>query len=295
MHICALVGPSGTGKSYRAIRVAKEHDIDYIIDDGLLIRGNGVVAGKSAKREKTKVGAVKTAVFSDDKHVFDVSEALKENKVERLLILGTSDGMVAKIASRLGLHGIDETVYIHDISSEYEIQQALNTRRSEGKHVIPVPTLELKKNFSGYMLDPLSILKRKGLGIYENMGEKSVIRPTFSYLGRYTISDYTIYQLVEHKTKACEGVSSITRFRAEKSDDGIGIEMDLVLYYGYRIPNVFKNIRDSIVNEIENITSLNVSGVALTVKGIALKKQKNENLDEAGVIYEGNNIYHTGK
>lgn len=189
--------PSGTGKRHRALWVAKEHNIDYIIDDGLLIRGNGVVAGKSAKREKTRVGAVKTAVFTDDEHAFEVSMALKQNKVNRLLILGTSDGMVAKIAKRLGLHGIDETVYIQDISSQYEIQQALNTRRTEGKHVIPVPTLELKKDFSGYMLDPLNLLRRKGLGDYEMVGEKSVIRPTFSYLGRYTISDYTIYQLAE--------------------------------------------------------------------------------------------------
>lgn len=280
MFICALVGASGTGKSYRAIRVAKEHNIEYIIDDGLLIRGNGVVAGKSAKREKTRVGAVKTAVFSDDKHVFEVSEALKEHGVERLLILGTSDGMVLKIAKRLGLHGIDETVYIEDISSEYEIQQALNIRKTEGKHVIPVPTLELKKNFSGYMLDPLNILRRKGLGEYEMMGEKSVIRPTYSYIGRYTISDYTIYQLVEHVTRDCEGVAGITRFRAEKSEDGIRVEMDLVLFYGYKIATVFKTIRDAISKEIEKMTSLNVSGVALTVKSLSLKSDyKNKNED----------------
>lgn len=282
MYICALVGGSGTGKSYRAIRVAREHNIEYIIDDGLLIRGNGVVAGKSAKREKTRVGAVKTAVFSNDNHVFEVVEALKENKVERLLILGTSDGMVAKIAKRLGLHGIDETVYIEDISSEYEIQQALNIRRTQGKHVIPVPTLELKKDFSGYMLDPLNILRRKGLGEYETLGEKSVIRPTFSYLGRYTISDYTIYQLVEHVTRKCDGVASITRFRAEKSEDGIRVEMDLVLYYGYNIATILKKIRDAISKEIDSMTSLNVSGVSLTVKSLSLKADyKNKNEDFA--------------
>ena len=282
MYICALVGGSGTGKSYRAIRVAREHNIEYIIDDGLLIRGNGVVAGKSAKREKTRVGAVKTAVFSSDNHVVEVVEALKENKVERLLILGTSDGMVAKIAKRLGLHGIDETVYIEDISSEYEIQQALNIRRTQGKHVIPVPTLELKKDFSGYMLDPLNILRRKGLGEYETLGEKSVIRPTFSYLGRYTISDYTIYQLVEHVTRKCDGVANITRFRAEKSEDGIRVEMDLVLYYGYNIATILKKIRDAISKEIDSMTSLNVSGVSLTVKSLSLKADyKNKNEDFA--------------
>ena len=258
------------------------NNIEYIIDDGLLIRGNGVVAGKSAKREKTRVGAVKTAVFSNDNHVFEVVEALKENKVERLLILGTSDGMVAKIAKRLGLHGIDETVYIEDISSEYEIQQALNIRRTQGKHVIPVPTLELKKDFSGYMLDPLNILRRKGLGEYETLGEKSVIRPTFSYLGRYTISDYTIYQLVEHVTRKCDGVANITRFRAEKSEDGIRVEMDLVLYYGYNIATILKKIRDAISKEIDSMTSLNVSGVSLTVKSLSLKADyKNKNEDFA--------------
>lgn len=280
MYICALVGPSGTGKSHRALWVAKEHNIDYIIDDGLLIRGNGVVAGKSAKREKTRVGAVKTAVFTDDEHAFEVSEALKRNEVERLLILGTSDGMINKITKRLGLHETDETVYIQDISSKYEIQQALNTRRSEGKHVIPVPTLELKKDFSGYMLDPLNLLRRKGLGDYEMVGEKSVIRPTFSYLGRYTISDYTIYQLAEHVTRKCDGVANITRFRAEKSEDGIRIEMDLVLFYGHKIPVVFKNIRGAVIEEIENITSLNVSSVSLTAKSLVLKENyKNRNKD----------------
>ena len=122
LYICALVGASGTGKSYRAIRVAKEHNIEYIIDDGLLIRGNGVVAGKSAKREKTKGGAVKTAVFSDDKHVFDVSEALKENNVERLLILGTSVEMVNKIVAALELPDIEKYIYASTVPPTSQVK-----------------------------------------------------------------------------------------------------------------------------------------------------------------------------
>ena len=41
----AFVGPSGTGKSYRAQMVANERGISYIIDDGLLIKENEVIAG----------------------------------------------------------------------------------------------------------------------------------------------------------------------------------------------------------------------------------------------------------
>ena len=37
IRVMAFVGPSGTGKSYRAQMVAGENNINYIIDDGLLI------------------------------------------------------------------------------------------------------------------------------------------------------------------------------------------------------------------------------------------------------------------
>ena len=45
MQIIAFVGASGTGKSYRAITIARENKIDAIIDDGLLISNNKIVAG----------------------------------------------------------------------------------------------------------------------------------------------------------------------------------------------------------------------------------------------------------
>ena len=46
IRVCAFVGPSGTGKSYRAQMVAGANNINYIIDDGLLIKDNEVIAGK---------------------------------------------------------------------------------------------------------------------------------------------------------------------------------------------------------------------------------------------------------
>ena len=43
IKVYAFVGPSGTGKSYRAQMVASERNINYIIDDGLLIKENEVI------------------------------------------------------------------------------------------------------------------------------------------------------------------------------------------------------------------------------------------------------------
>ena len=49
IEVYAFVGPSGTGKSYRAQMVAGAYNIKFIIDDGLLVKENAIVAGQSAK------------------------------------------------------------------------------------------------------------------------------------------------------------------------------------------------------------------------------------------------------
>lgn len=273
MYVYALVGPSGTGKSHRALGVAREHGIKYIIDDGLLVGGGCVVAGRSAKKESTRLSSVRTAIFTNDDHAFEVSQALKKDPDEKLLILGTSDNMVTKIAQRLGFSGVDEIIRIEDISTPGEIQQALNTRRSQGKHVIPVPTLELKKDFSGFMLDPLNMLKKKDAGSLASVGEKSVVRPTFSYLGSYTISDYALYRLAEHASLSNPAMCKFSRFRAEQKINGIAIDADIVLYYGYPIPKVFAELREAISYEIETWTTLNIHSITLTAKSLVMPEK----------------------
>ena len=43
MKVVAFVGPSGTGKSHRAIGIAHKNNCDAIIDDGLLIKGTKIL------------------------------------------------------------------------------------------------------------------------------------------------------------------------------------------------------------------------------------------------------------
>ena len=272
MKIVGFVGPSGTGKSHRAVWVAKERDIDYIIDDGLLVRGNTVLAGISAKREATKLASVRRAVFSDDLHVREVKSVLDRNKVEGLMILGTSEGMIERIAQRLGFNKVDEFVRIEDVASEFEIEQAKISRQQNGMHVIPVPAMELKKDFSGYWLDPLQILKRKGFGRYQVMGEKSVVRPTFSYLGNYTISDYTIYQIVEYVALSIPGVDSISRFIADNVPDGIYMELEIVLIYGYNIKKALLEVKSAVIKEVESLAALNIRSINVIAGKLIVNK-----------------------
>ena len=213
IKVYAFVGPSGTGKSYRAQMVAGEKDVHFIIDDGLLINENRVVAGESAKKASTKIETVKKALFLHDDEKKVIQKALKKYKVKKILILGTSDGMVEKIAENLGLPKVSDTTYITDVATEEEMKTARNIRVTEGKHVIPVPTFEIKKDFSGYLLDPLQIFKSKGKGKQPYISEKSIIRPTFSYMGNFTISDSVFRQIAEYQAEKMPEIYKVLRTR----------------------------------------------------------------------------------
>lgn len=99
MKVYGLIGKSGTGKSFQAVNLCKRLKIESIIDDGLFICRNKVVAGVSAKRQPTKVGAVKSALFYKEEHMTEVKEAIQRVKPLSILILGTSDGWWIKSSS----------------------------------------------------------------------------------------------------------------------------------------------------------------------------------------------------
>lgn len=276
IRVLAFVGPSGTGKSYRAQMVAGENNISYIIDDGLLINENEVVAGESAKKAPTKIETVKHAIFIDEKEREKMVEAIKKYKPKSILILGTSDGMVEKIAKNLELPNIEKTIYIQDVATENEIETARNIRVTQGKHVIPVPTFEIKKDFSGYILDPLQIFKSKGTGKTPYISEKSIIRPTFSYLGNFTISDTVFRQIVEYMAKKADGISKVVKTRVENYGEGPSIYLEVVIIYGANVLSELKDFKHKCVKEIEKLTTMNVQKITVIAKSIEVKKNKEE-------------------
>ena len=276
IKVYAFVGPSGTGKSYRAQMVAGEKNIDFIIDDGLLVKDNQVVAGNSAKKAPTKIETVKHALFLSEEEKQEIYKALKKYKPESILILGTSDGMVEKIANNLGLPKISETVYIQDVATEQEMETARRIRVTEGKHVIPVPTFELKKDFSGYLLDPLQIFKSKGKGQKPYISEKSIISPTFSYMGKFTISDNVFRQIVEHLAEKSPAVHKILRLRAENTGEGPTIYMEVMVVYGYNVMDELKKFKEKTKKEIENLTAMNVVSLEVIAKSVYVPENEEE-------------------
>lgn len=273
MKIYAFVGPSGTGKSYRAQWVARENNLECIIDDGLLIKENKILAGKSAKKEASKIASVKCAIFNEKNHADSVIEAINTEKPSGILILGTSDEMVNKIVEKLKLPKIERIIRIEDVASEREIEKARYLRRELGKHVIPVPVVEIKNQFSGYFLNPLKIFRRKENN--ENApAEKTIVRPAFSYMGEYTISENVINALVYNIGKEIKGIKRITKVRNKSANEGVIIDVEVMCVYGVNLMKIMRELADKIKNEIDRMTSLNIEKLNIETKSIVIEKDE---------------------
>ena len=280
----------GTGKSYRAQKIAYDNNIETIIDDGLLIKGSRVIEGVSAKTAKTKVQTVKAALFSTEKEQEKIRNSIKKERVKSILILGTSDEMVKRIQENLKLPKIEKTIYIQDVSTKEEMEEAVRIRRTEGKHIVPVPTFEIKKDFSGILLDPFQILKRgrkkNKKNKKENAGvERSVIRPAFSYFGKYTIKDKVFKDIIRLVCDRIKGITEISTIRIDKAQNSndIEISMNMEIAYGYNISEMAEEMKIQSKKELEYMTSVNISMVNVKIVKIEVDEEK---LQEKALRYE---------
>lgn len=279
MEVIALVGPSGTGKSHRALVVAHENNVECIIDDGILIYRNRIVAGFSAKKEESKLKAVRRAIFQDPVQVEAVRKKLEEIQPQRLLILGTSENMVGKIAKAIQAPAPSRYIHIEEIATPKEIEKAQHARLKEGKHIIPVPTMELKPHFQGYLIDPIKSMWRRTQVSRRGSAdtfEKSVVRPVFSYYGKLTFSDQVIESLIKNgldKVKGIAGVASTKIRKSKKGANGLLLELDVLVEYGFSVKDLMKQAQQSIRQEIEYITGMSVERLALTVKDVVDKRK----------------------
>lgn len=287
MEVVAFVGSSGTGKSHRALVVAHENKIECIIDDGILIHDNKIVAGFSAKKESSRLKAVRRAIFQDEVQVKSVREQLDKIKPNKLMIIGTSDNMVKKITKALGLQEPDRYIRIEDVATPKEIEKAQHARLKEGKHIIPVPTMELKSHFRGYLIDPIKTMWRRRtlkkqdqdtLGQIGSEGfERSVVRPAFSYYGRLTFDDDVIIKLIRNGLKKVAGVdeTSIISFKkSDKGQNGLVVDMAVVIEHGYPVKPLMQQVQKSVRNEIEYITGMSIERMSIKVKNIIETKRK---------------------
>ncbi|MDR2471386.1 MAG: hypothetical protein LBD09_04685 [Treponema sp.] len=268
----ALIGESGTGKSFRAALVAQKYGVDLIVDDGLLIRDNRILAGRSAKKEKTFMAAVKAALFDDRTRRDEAVTAIRAEKFRKILILGTSEKMVNKIAGRLELPLPERIIHIEEIASREDIEKAVRTRKIEGKHVIPVPAIEIKRSYPQIFYDAIRILKRRRLpetlGSAPRIHEKSVVRPEYSKRGKVLISEAALSQMVIHCVDEYREEILIKKISVKDDKSGYRLVITIDVPFGLQLGGDMRDLQRYIVDNIERYTGILIEEVNIIIDKI---------------------------
>ena len=271
--VFALVGGSGTGKSFHAKLVAQKYGIDFIIDDGLLIKEDRIIAGHSAKKENTFLAAVKVALFDEISHKDEVVHRLQNENFKKILLLGTSEKMVNKIAARLQLPPPLKVITIDDIASREEIDKAIRTRRIEGKHVIPVPSIEVKKNYPHIFYDAINIFKRRltpaRIGAAPTLHEKSVVRPEYSKRGKVIISENALSYMVINCVDEYNRDIKVKKVLVKDDQLGYRLVITIDVPYGIQLGGNIHKLQQYIIDNIEHYTGILIEEVNIIIDKIA--------------------------
>jgi len=273
MKVIALVGGSGTGKSHKALLIAHKEHIEYIIDDGLLIRKDRILAGLSAKKEANRIQAIRRAIFFEKEHAQSVRDVIKQENPKKIMVLGTSKDMVEKIVKTLELPPVSQTFFIEDISSEKEIQLARTSRSREGTHIIPLPGIEVQRKFPINLVESLEIFYRKRYG-NRKIGERTVVRPPFSYFGKLFISENAILDIIFFTIKDFKEVIRVGKTKINITEEGILIQMNLILRYGKNIPDIVRRIQENLKKELDYITGINIIKINVLVEDLLMETEK---------------------
>ncbi|MEG1502052.1 MAG: hypothetical protein RR203_02930 [Synergistaceae bacterium] len=268
VKVFAFIGPAGTGKSYRAQYVASLLDADYIIDDGLIIHKGSIVCGKSAKSERNQVSAIRRALFEFNDHKEEVISFFCAHQPCSVMLIATSDTMVTRILRKLGLNDPERIIRINEIATEEEISKARTERFSKGQHVIPVSHVLVRKNFAGKLVGQLRVFWKSR---NQAEGEKTIVRPPFSFLGNVHIEPEALEQLINFVATRSEQVVKIEEIDISAMEESIVIQIKLKMQIGeLNFITLAKSLKNRVGASVKYFTGLDVKKVDIIVSEVLI-------------------------
>ncbi len=265
----AFIGSAGTGKSQRAQLVASLLNADYIIDDGLVIHKGSIICGKSAKSERNQVSAIRRALFEFDDHRNEVVAFFAKTAPCSLMIIATSDNMAMRIIKKLGLNQPSRIITIEEVATPQEIAKARRERFSKGQHVIPVSHVLVRKNFAGKLVGQLRIFwKSKD----KSEGEKTIVRPPFSFYGEVHIDPEAIEQLVTFIATRTNQVAKVTEVSVKPEEEGrLSIEIKITVTLGDKpFIKLAASVKERIALSVSYFTGLDVKNVDVIISEVLI-------------------------
>ncbi|WP_053362815.1 hypothetical protein [Bacillus sp. FJAT-27251] len=267
MKVYALVGKSGTGKSTSVLQYCYENRITAFIDDGLLIVNGKKSAGTSAKYENNYIRAVKRATFHFEDHRNEVIRALEELSPEKILIVGTSVKMVDQIASRLNLGNIKQYIDVSEVRSNKEIKLALFVRKTQEKHVIPIPFVQIEQNRFNKLIEKGKLIFSKQ---QTYIGENTIIQPNFTK-GAISIYETVFKDIIIHTCSQLDSIGKVNNISYEfKHFPRLSVAIDLKCPLNQNIVQLIEDIQRNISESLLITLEIELESIDISVSSVRI-------------------------
>ena len=164
---------------------------------------------------------------------------------------------------------------------------------------IPVPSMELKHEFSGSIFEPLNLLRQRFInkesenkdkengnvpltaasvlisgGKMPLQVEQSIVRPSFSVLGHYSITDQALKNIVLYSLQKVKAVHRLRDCEVQQETSGLAFKIKLSLYYGYNAQKALQEAQAAVIEAVSNLTAMNILQVSLLAEALVVKKSK---------------------
>jgi hypothetical protein len=269
VRVSALVGGSGTGKSFRARLVAEKNGIDVIVDDGILIHGDAILTGHWAKKETTLLAATRRALFDSPEHAREAREALRSLAFRTVLIVGTSLRMTRRIAQTLDLPRPTTVIAVDEVARRGEIEDAGRRRRWAGGHAIPARAVSIRRG-------PLSALaagagalaaalRRGAVGKRRHRVAVSWEKPA---RGGVAIAEEALRQMVAHCVAEHDPRLAVEKVRIRKRGGMYELEVGVRVPFAHGTSGDLHRVREYLLHSLERHAGIVVREVQLVVESV---------------------------
>ena len=191
-----------------------------------------------------------------------VKTEIEKSNAHSILILGTSNRMIKRIIERLNLPNPRQTIRIEDIATANEIEEALNSRKTKGHHIIPVPA-----DYSNIIIDSIRIFIKKRF-LHRRSGktfEKTIVSPNYSNIGTVNISSSALTQMILHCLKEFNDQFRLTHISISENPKSPKVDLKISVPINIPISGKLHQLQKYIVSSIEQFSSLLIKEVNITI------------------------------
>ena len=141
------------------------------------------------------------------------------------------------------------------------------SRRKEGKHVIPVPTIEIHRNYPQFVYDSVRVFLKRSFSFLpskEKVFEKTVVQPEFGK-GKITISETAVTQMVLHCVDEFDDTIAVHKVSVNQQTAGYYLSINIHVPFGVQLSGTIHALRDYIIESLEHYGGVSIRKVDIKV------------------------------